>query len=217
MKFINILHRHKKRKLVRWYLNLPHTTIFGYENNDKIAWVDKIMKEENRESALVVLGSNISGATFLATVSLSLSSLLGAWIANNSNIFQSELIYGDRRPSTLSIKFVSLLVCFILAFSCFVQSTRSFIHANYLISMPDSDFPVKYVERAVLTGGDMWSLGLRALYFAINLLLWFFGPIPMFATSVGMVLLLHYLDTNTIPLHKHGGVAAPKQPLCRTV
>lgn len=94
-------------------------------------------------------------------------------------------------------------MCFLLAFSCFIQSSRSFIHATYLISTPDSNIPAKNVEVAVIRACDFWSFGLRALYFALSLLLWFFGPIPMFATSVAMVLLLHYLDTNTTPLHRH--------------
>ncbi|KAH7859188.1 hypothetical protein Vadar_032699 [Vaccinium darrowii] len=158
---------------------------------------------EKKDNALTVLGSNTTAATFFASVSLTLSSLIGAWIANSSSIFQSELIYGDTRPSTMSIKYISLLICFILAFACFVTSARSFIHANYLIMIPDSKIGAKYVELVVIRGGDFWSLGLRALYFAINLLLWFFGPIPMFATSVLMVGLLYYLDTNTTTLHRH--------------
>lgn len=188
------------------YLNRPHTTVMGFENNDKIAWVERIMQIDKRDVgvALSVISTNTSAATFLASVSLTLCSLIGAWIANSSKEFlQSELIYGDTRPSTMSIKYITLLTCFLLAFSCFVQSARSFVHANYLISTPDSNIPVKNVEVAVIRGGDFWSLGLRALYFALDLLLWFFGPIPMFVSSIVMVLALHYLDTNTTLLHQH--------------
>ncbi|PIN15622.1 hypothetical protein CDL12_11729 [Handroanthus impetiginosus] len=185
-------------------LKLPHTTVIGFENNDKKYWVEKLMQSENRDvkTALDVISANISAATFLASVCLTLSALIGAWIANNSNIFQSELIYGDTRPATMSIKYITLLICFLLAFSCFVQSARWFIHANYLISTPGSDISTEYVELAVIRGGDFWSVGLRALYFATTLLLWFFGPIPMFATSVTMVVLLHYLDNDTTSLTK---------------
>lgn len=169
-------------------------------------------QSENRDvkTALDVLSTNISAATFLASVSLTLSALIGAWIANNSNIFQSELIYGDTRPSTMSIKYITLLICFLLAFSCFVQSSRCFIHANYLISTPDSDIPTEYVELAVIRGGDFWSIGLRALYFATPLLLWFFGPIPMFVTSVTMVVVLHYVDSDTASLKKSRAVGKQK-------
>ncbi|XP_042038025.1 uncharacterized protein LOC121783906 [Salvia splendens] len=188
-------------------LKLPHTTVIGFENNDKKIWVQKFMQSENRDvkMALDVVSANISAATFLASVSLTLSALIGAWIANNSNIFQSELIYGDTRPATMSIKYITLLICFLLAFSCFVQSSRCFIHANYLISTPDADIATEYVELAVVRGGDFWSVGLRALYFATALLLWFFGPIPMFATSLTMVAVLHYMDSDTGSMKRRCG------------
>ncbi|KAG8365512.1 hypothetical protein BUALT_Bualt18G0112700 [Buddleja alternifolia] len=194
------------------YLSVPHTTVIGFENNDKKIWVQKIMQSQNRDvnTALNVISANISAATFLASICLTLSMLIGAWIANNANIFQSKLIYGDTRPATMSIKYITLLICFLLAFSCFVQSSRCFIHANYLISTPDSDIATEYVELAVIRGGDFWSVGLRALYFATALLLWFFGPIPMFATSVTMVVLLHYLDSDTASLNKKRSLGREK-------
>ncbi|KAJ4850756.1 hypothetical protein Tsubulata_035814 [Turnera subulata] len=170
-------------------------------------FVSSIVMADRRDvsTALSVIASNTSSATFLASVSLTLSSLIGAWLGNSTeNVFESKIIYGDTRPSTISIKYITLLSCFLLAFSCFVQSARHFVHANYLISTPDSDIPVRIVEKAVIRGSDFWSLGLRALYFALNLLLWFFGPIPMFVSSVVMVMILHSLDTNSTPLHQYG-------------
>ncbi|KAK4857988.1 hypothetical protein QYF36_009195 [Acer negundo] len=181
------------------YLYLPHTTVLGFENNNKRAWADK------RDTAISVISSNLSAATYLCSISLTLSSLIGAWLGSsaNYNVFESRLIYGDTRAVTMSIKYIALVTCFLLAFSCFVHSASHFVHANYLISTPDSDIPLKYVEKAVIRGGDFWSLGLRALYFALNLILWFFGPIPMFVSSFIMVIFLHCLDTNTTPLHHH--------------
>lgn len=156
-------------------------------------------------TSLGVITANISAATFLSSISLTLSSLIGAWISNStSNFFQSELIYGDTRVTTISIKYISLLVCFLLAFTCFVQSARHFVHANYLISIPNTINSLgPSIERAIIRGSNFWSVGLRALYFAIDLLLWFFGPIPMFVGSISMVLMLHYLDSNAEPLNQH--------------
>ncbi|XP_068317526.1 uncharacterized protein [Pyrus communis] len=189
------------------YLHQPHTTVLGFENNDKRAWAERIMQVDKRDvgTALNVISSNTSAATFLCSISLTLSSLIGAWLGSNSTktVFQSELIYGNTNPSILAIKYISLLTCFLLAFACFVQSARHFVHANYLISMPDSNIPAWYVQMAVIRGSDFWSLGLRALYFALTLLLWFFGPIPMFVSSMVLVIVLHNLDTNTRPLHQH--------------
>ncbi|XP_008244784.1 PREDICTED: uncharacterized protein LOC103342898 [Prunus mume] len=189
------------------YLHLPQTTTIGFENNDKRAWVERIMQDDKRDigTVLSVISSNISAVTFLCSVSLSLSSLIGTWLGSSSSheVFTSELIYGNVSPSILTIKYISLLTCLLLAFACFVQSARHFVHANYLISTPDRNIPASYVELAVIRGGDFWSLGLRALYFALTLLLWFFGPIPMFMSSLVLVIFLHYMDTNTRPFHDY--------------
>ncbi|KAI3718984.1 hypothetical protein L6452_19870 [Arctium lappa] len=193
-------------------LNCPQTTVIGFENNDKKAWVDKIMKMDKNAISipLSVLSSNISTSTYLSSICLTLCALLGAWVTNSSMVFQSELIYGDIRSSTISIKYICLLVCFLLAFACFIESTRSLIHATYLISMPDSNVPTTSVESAVIRGGDFWSLGLRALYLALLLLIWLLGPIPMFATSITMVCVLYFLDNNTVPLHLHQNYVSTK-------
>ncbi|KAI6676810.1 hypothetical protein NL676_037606 [Syzygium grande] len=87
----------------------------------------------NIGTSLGAISSNISAATFLASVSLTLCS--------NNNFFASDLVYGDTRPTTLSIKYISLLICFLLAFSCFIRSVRHFVHANYLISTPSPQHP----------------------------------------------------------------------------
>ncbi|GMH19540.1 hypothetical protein Nepgr_021381 [Nepenthes gracilis] len=186
------------------YLHLPHTTVIGFENNDTKAWIEKIMQDNSKnEIPLKVISSNISAASYLATVSLTLSSLIGTWIASNSSVFKSFLVYGDTSTSTMTLKYISILICFLLAFSCFMHSTRKFVHANYLISMPNSNFPIKYVETPVIRGNEFWSLGLRAIYFALDLMMWFFGPIPMFTSSAVMVLLLWTLDFNSTPLHHY--------------
>lgn len=191
------------------YLNEPHTTVMGFENHDKRAWVKGLMQDEQRNNVgtcLAVISANISAATFLSSISLTLSSLIGAWISNTTNsFFESQLIFGDTRQTTISIKYISLLVCFLIAFACFVQSARHFVHANYLISTPSiaNEALQRSIEVAIVRGSDFWSVGLRALYFAIDLLLWFFGPIPMFICSIVMVTLLYYLDTNSTPLNQH--------------
>lgn len=180
--------------------NFAHPFLWKLQNKDK----DVI------SAALSATTSNTTASICLATISLTLCSLIGAWIANSSNnLFQiSNIIYGDTRPSTISVKYISLLTCFLLAFSCFIQSARHFVHANYLISHPGNISPVKNVELAVIRGGELWVLGLRALHFALNLLLWFFGPIPMFVSSVLMVIILYHQDGNSPPLHQYGSAGS---------
>ncbi|XP_077252607.1 uncharacterized protein LOC143892015 [Tasmannia lanceolata] len=240
-------------------IRFPHTTVVGYENHNKRAWVErmlqrfegvhlkksqdfslvisdledtlqytiwindksipqpngvyatnKIPSDSNQMGApsdtalaLQVISSNITASTYLATLSITLSSLIGTWVGNSSSkAMMDSVIYGDRSASTSSVKYITLLSFFFVAFTSFIQSARYFIHANFLMSTLDSDIPVSYVQTAVIRGSNFWSLGLRALYFATTLLLWIFGPIPMFISSLSMVIALHILDTNSTPLHK---------------
>lgn len=142
-----------------------------------------------------MISTSTSATIYLATISLTLCSVIGVWMANNTNnFFPRELVYGNTSPSIVSIKYICLLTCFLIGFSCFVQSARHFVHSNFLLSTPGatakSDLDVKKIERAVQRGSEFWSLGLRALYCALNFLLWFFGPIPMFGSSIVMVSIL---------------------------
>ncbi|XP_044473206.1 uncharacterized protein LOC123201700 [Mangifera indica] len=185
-------------------LKFPEKTVIGYENHCRKAWVEKMVQIEatDRGFALGVINGTISASTFLASTSLALSSLIGAWNGSSSNnIFTNILIYGDTSSSIVTIKYISLNICFLLAFVCFLQCVRCFVHANFLISMPNTDIPVTYAQKAVIRGSIFWSIGLRAIYFATTSLMWIFGPIPMLAASVIMVIVLHILDSNSNPLH----------------
>ncbi|WRX29110.1 Protein of unknown function DUF599 - like 7, partial [Theobroma cacao] len=167
-------------------LKFPQTTVIGYENHMRKAWVERMLQVEakDRGLSLATINSEISAATFMATISLALSSLIGTWLGNsshNSYLWQHKLIN----------HFCQIHQPSYLLPSGFWQ----LVHSSFLISMPNADIP------AVIWGSTCWSVGLRAIYYATTLLLWIFGPLPMFAASVIMVLLLHMLDRNVTPLH----------------
>lgn len=69
-------------------------------------------------------------------------------------------------------------------------NVRYYVQASFLITTLDSDVPATYVQHAIIRGGNFWSMGLRTLYLATTLLMWIFGPIPMFSCSVLMVIVL---------------------------
>ncbi|PAN35060.1 hypothetical protein PAHAL_6G176900 [Panicum hallii] len=186
-------------------LRHPSTTVIGYENHNKAAWVRRMVRAAPDETglALSVISGNISASTNLASLSIALGSLIGAWISSTTKVFMTELVYGDRSQATATVKYISLLVCFLASFTCFIHSARYYVQASFLITTLNSDVPADYVQHAVIRGGNFWSMGLRALYFATTLLMWIFGPIPMFACSLLMVVILHMLDTNSLPLHQH--------------
>ncbi|KAI4312219.1 hypothetical protein MLD38_037056 [Melastoma candidum] len=187
------------------YLRCPSTTVMGVECDDKRAWVDGMlqMKLVDRSVGSGVISSNLSAATFFSSVCLTLCSLLAAWIASsNPSIFAAVLIYGDTKPSTMAIKHLCLFVSFLMAFSCFLQSTRHYVHACYLISTPEGFVDSEDVKVVVIRGDEFWSLGNRALYFALALLMWYFGPVLMLLSSVLLVVIQYHHDVRSIPLKR---------------
>ncbi|KAK6134650.1 hypothetical protein DH2020_031575 [Rehmannia glutinosa] len=145
-------------------LNNPETTVIGYENYNRRAWVARILQLEAKErgQAITVISTNLSAATSLASISLGLSSLIGAWIGSSyHNDYVTKSIYGNTSATVVYIKYIALLACFMVAFACFVQTIRCFVHANFLISMPNCEMPVKTVESAVIKGSNFWVVVFR--------------------------------------------------------
>ncbi|KAF5771740.1 hypothetical protein HanXRQr2_Chr13g0568451 [Helianthus annuus] len=190
------------------YRKQPNLTAIGYENHNKKAWVEKmlLMDVKDRGVAQSVLSGHLSASTTMSSISLVLCSFIGALLGNSSdNFLTSRFILGNSSESISTIKYIAILSFFLLAFACFVQTTRHFVHGCFLISMPTGDVPVGCIQKAVLRGNNFWIVGLRALYVAAILLLWIFGPIPMLVGSVATVIVLYLLDINKDPMiqYKH--------------
>lgn len=182
------------------YRKYPFTTVLGCEDYYKKIWAEKTLQLDvkDRGTSLSVISNNISAASTLSSVSLVLSSLIGAWIGSSKekNIFVSSIIYGDSSQTIVSIKYIALLSCFLVAFASFIQTTRNYALATFLISIPSCDIPVNYVQKPILKASHSNVVGMRALYTAGTLIMWIFGPIPMFVSAISLVAILHILDRN---------------------
>ncbi|KAH7842973.1 hypothetical protein Vadar_011208 [Vaccinium darrowii] len=185
---LSVSKKEKKKKV------LTSTPLTRFEISN-----DLQIESKDRSQALTVINNNISAAFSLSSISLVVSSLIGTWFGT-SPTFTSTLIYGYTSLSIIAFKHISLLICFLVAFVCFLQSARCYVHSSFLITMPNADIPKECVQDAVVYGINCWLFGMRALYFAVTLLLWVFGPIPMFVSFVVMVVVLYNLDWNTTPL-----------------
>ncbi|OMP09978.1 hypothetical protein COLO4_04947 [Corchorus olitorius] len=148
-------------------------------------------------------------STLLATIAITLSSLISVFVSSSADNATSEIVYGNKSALLSSIKYFTILLCFLVAFLCNVQSIRYYAHVSFLATIPssmDNMESVEYVARNLNRGSYFWSLGLRAFYLSFPLLLWIFGPIPMFLCCCCMSFLLYFLDTTstfTRNLHRH--------------
>ncbi|ONK59058.1 uncharacterized protein A4U43_C08F2550 [Asparagus officinalis] len=183
-------------------ISQPTKTVIGINAINRRLWVRTMMKDfKNAVLAVQTFRNNIMVSTLMASTAITLSSLIAVLMTNGSLIHDSQTLFiGNKSDLNNSIKFFSILVCFLLAFLMNVQSIRYYSHANILINVPiakNRAVAVNYVARALNRGGYFWSIGLRAYYFSFPLFLWVFGPIPMFVCCVVMVFVLYFLDVNT--------------------
>ncbi|KAK6921255.1 Protein of unknown function DUF599 [Dillenia turbinata] len=166
---------------------------------------------KNGVLSVQTLRNNIMASTLLATTAITLSSLISVFVSSTSNTANtsSQLVYGNKTSLLSSIKYFSILLCFLVAFLCNVQSIRYYAHVSFLSTLPTSQGRrecIEYVVRNLNRGSFFWSLGLRAFYLSFPLFLWIFGPIPMFVCCCVMTLMLYFLDTTTSftrLLHSH--------------
>jgi uncharacterized membrane protein len=189
--------------LYRRILRRPSTTVIGHENHNTLAWLRRAASTpEEAAMAVSVIADGVSASTNLASLCLALPSFIGAWALSGTS---AEAIPGDGGEDTsqvtATVKYASLIACFLASFTCFVQSAGCYVHASFLVSALASDAPVSHVQRAVLLGAGFWEAGLRALHLATAILVWVaFGPAPMLACSVLTVAVLYLLDSSSMPL-----------------
>ncbi|XP_047980390.1 uncharacterized protein LOC125222031 isoform X2 [Salvia hispanica] len=183
----------------------PTRTVIGINSQTRHKW-DPL---KNGVLAVQTIRNNIMASTLLATTAITLSSLISVYVSNKSSSPSSKLIYGNKSPVMSSVKFFAILLCFLMAFLCNVQSIRYYAHVSFLATVPTSQGrrdAIEYVARNLNRGSFFWSLGLRAFYLSFPLFLWVFGPIPMFVCCFIMSFVLYFLDTTTTftrDLHSH--------------
>ncbi|KAK9278376.1 hypothetical protein L1049_027941 [Liquidambar formosana] len=194
-------------------LRTPRRTVIGLNAESRHQWVYSMMADPLKNGVLAVqtIRNNIMASTLLATTAITLSSLISVFVSSTSNSEDtaSKLIYGNKTPVISSIKYFTILLCFLLAFLCNVQSIRYYAHVSFLVTVPASGNrrdSIEYVARNINRGSFFWSFGLRAFYLSFPLFLWIFGPIPMLLCCCIMSFALYFLDTTTSftrHLHTH--------------
>ncbi|KAL9239221.1 hypothetical protein vseg_013561 [Gypsophila vaccaria] len=170
----------------------PTRTVIGFNAVSRDRWVCHMMTDPEKNGVLAVqtLRNNLMASTFLATISITLSSLISAVVSGASQTLAPKYTMN-------TVKYFSILVCFLVAFFCSMQCIRYYAHVSFLINVPSPqprDEYIQFVSYKLNRGGLFWSLGLRAFYFSFPLLLWIFGPVAMFACSCLETFALYFLD-----------------------
>lgn len=148
-----------------------------------IYWVEFWWQDVAKNGVLTVqtLRNNTMASTVLASKAIMLSSLVAVLMSSDGA--NAWFDFGVRSARGFSIKFFSILVCFLVAFLLNLQSIRYYSHASILINVPFKKMSTNhhlvtagYVMRMVNRGSYIFLViepeGLLLLFPSIFLDLW---------------------------------------------
>ncbi len=182
--------------------NDPTYTIHGVNALARSLWVEHIMRNASKDVMAVqtlrnfVMGASLMASTaallIIGTLTLSGQSehIAQSWHALN--------LKGSLATELWIVKVMFLLVDFIVAFFSFAMSVRLANHVVFMVNVPEHNahhnLSPRAVARRLHRAGNMFSVGMRAFFFAVPLVFWLFGPYFLLISSVGLVVALYHLD-----------------------
>lgn len=178
----------------------PLETSIGLTNRLRRDWVETVMSENRDILAVQTLRNWVMASSFLAStaVLVDLALISVAFRAENIEEISHTLnFFGVRSQVLWLIKLILLIVDFFFAFFNFTLSIRYYNHASYAINIPPKQDPIvtyDAVAGIINHGSIHYTLGMRAYFLSVPLLLWLFGPTWMLAGSIIMTAILYKLD-----------------------
>ncbi|XP_027357314.1 uncharacterized protein LOC113866704 [Abrus precatorius] len=179
----------------------PFTTTFGRDADGRRLWVPAMSKDIEKKNIVAIqcLRNIIMGSTLMATTSILICAGLGAVISSTYSVKKpiNDTIFGAHGEFMVALKYAILLAIFSVSFLCHTLSIGFLNQVNILICTPQgvkSLVTQQYLTRLLDNAMLLNTVGNRIFYTAISLLLWIFGPVPTFFSSMAMILVLYNFD-----------------------
>ena len=188
--------------LGRKVLKDPLATTIGQNYEMRRSWSTLMIANPSKHfTAVQTIRNLIMSASMLASTSVALNTATFVFLINYENIpgIDDLNIFGTDRIKP-AYKLLSLTVCFLFSFFCYMQSIRMNNHASFQISMTFED--CRFVDDKVISdnlnsSANFFTLGSRGYLLAFINILWLFGPLPPFIGAVCLLPLLWVLDIGT--------------------
>jgi uncharacterized membrane protein len=167
----------------------------------RTAWVGEIMRRREGVLAVQTLRNSMMAAVFLASTAVLL--IVGVLTLSEQGdklrtTWQALDVFGATGSRLWLTKMMLLLVDLLFAFFSFAMAIRLFHHVGYMINTPQNEGLLAakpaHVSAHLNRAGHFYSIGMRAYYYTVPLLLWLFGPLFMLAGTVALIISLYYLD-----------------------
>jgi len=169
-------------------------------------WVEHVMLTPGKDVMAVQTMRNfiMVGILMVSTASLLIigTLTLSGQADNIAKSWHAINLYGSPSPGLWIIKVLCLLADFVIAFFAFAMSVRIANHVLFMVNVPrefqetNVALAPKEVARRLNRAGYMMAVGMRALFFAVPLVFWLFGPLFLLLASIGLVVTLSRLDRN---------------------
>lgn len=185
----------------------PNYSIQAVNDRARAAWVENIMSGDTPGMlAVQTLRNSTMAAVFLASTAILLIMAvinLGHLDLNLDQGLKGIVEQLDASAASHkgidAVRFVRLLPLLIdlfWAFFCFTLVVRANNHVGYLINTGDAGFrpAPAYVAQLLNQGTGYYTLGMRAYYIAVPLILDLFNPYYMVAATLVIIAVLYHID-----------------------
>ena len=196
----------------------PFSTYLGLTRHLRHMWVESIMKQKRDILSVQTMRNSIMASSFLASTAMLIGLGITSFIFKSGHTpevpFDITLVFSHMRALFLA-KILLLIIHFFFAFFSFTLAIRYFNQMNFMINVPVECDPMltpELVAKTLDLGMTQYTLGMRAYYLAVVVILWLFGPIWMFLGSLVLTFILYRLDhcctldysTATCEIQKYG-------------
>ncbi|CAH8342675.1 unnamed protein product [Eruca vesicaria subsp. sativa] len=205
----------------------PSRTSLGIDSSKRKSWFRDIKEGDDKTGLLAVQSLRNKKMVTILTASVSILILLSlAAVTNNSfkasHLFTAadNIVFGSNNPTIFVLKYASTSLLLAVSFFFSSLAVSYLMDANFLINAIgkkdegdcDCDYELtgagsfrEYTRLVFERGFFMAMVGNRVMCVSVPLLLWMFGPLPVFASSLGLVWVLYQIDFRavaTIPVCK---------------
>ncbi|KAK1631931.1 hypothetical protein QYE76_006246 [Lolium multiflorum] len=183
----------------------PLSTAFGIYSASRRVWISGMMKDNDDKKGVLVVQSFrnvIMGSTLMATTAVLFCTGIAAVLSSTYAIKKplSDAVFGAHGEYMMALKYVAMLLLFLFAFLCHSLTICFLNQASFLINtsslsggggnLVTGDLVAEILER----GFTLNFVGNRLFYAGVPLLLWIFGPLLAFLSSLVMIPILYNLD-----------------------
>jgi uncharacterized membrane protein len=172
----------------------PAATLQGQQAVIRRLWVAELRQSGNGILGVQTLRNALMVSIFLASNTMFL--VLGTLTLTAQGRLAETWTLLDpgavRSASLAQAKLLLLLLTLLVAFFCFVNALRLFLHASVRIGTQAA--VAEQVADLIDAAWSYQGLGVRCYYFAVPILFWLFGALWLVLSGLGAIALMHRFD-----------------------